>query len=228
MIDQTDQQVEEWVKSVVGDVTVSLDVPQISTSGSGVSVYLLEVLPDSVARPTREAPPLKVNLRYLVTPWSSKPKEAHRLLGELIFATLQKTEFEVEADPIPIAIWQSLNLPIRPSFILRVPLLKKSPPKAAPKVRAPVVIKQSPMRPLIGQIVGPDEMAITDALVELPSLNLATRTDATGRFYFAAVPTQPPIQLLQVHAKGRKIDISPAPSRSPNEPLVIRLTETQL
>jgi hypothetical protein len=71
-------------------------------------------------------------------------------------------------------------------------------------------------------------MALMDALVELPALNLSTRTDAEGRFCFVAVPTQPPIHLLRIHAKGRQINVSPTRQPSSDQPLLIHLDENQL
>jgi len=59
----------------------------------------------------------------------------------------------------------------------------------------------------------------------LPALQLSTATDFRGRFYFAAVPSDPPIKLLRVNAKGRTISV---PVKKPNEAVIIRLKESEV
>src|SRR6266567_9211748 len=228
MIDKADERMVAWVQSIAGSVNVVLEFPQAAVATSSVSVYLMEVLPTPAMRLAREPEPLKLTLRYLVTSCGGSPEEAHRILGQLILAALATPKMEVEAEPVPPSVWQSFGQAVRPSFVVRVPLVQERPAKFAPKVRQPIVIKNSPLQPLFGQVLGPGNIGIMDASVEVPALNLCTRTDAQGRVYFAALPTEPPIQLLRVHAKGRDIDVSPVRRPEPNQPLLINLNESQL
>jgi hypothetical protein len=228
MIDKADQRMVAWVQSITGKTKVSLELPRLAADGPGVNIYLLEVLATPVLRQVREPEPLRLTLRYLISTSADSSEEAHRLLANLMFAALGSPDMEVEAEPVPHSVWQSFGQPVRPSFVVRVPLLQPRVVKAAPKVRKPLIVKISPVQPLLGQLLGPGDAAIMDALVEVPALNLSTRTDTEGRFHFAAVPTQPPIQLLRVHAKGRQIDLVPPRRPSLDQPFVVHLNESQL
>jgi len=229
VLDETDKQLVDWVKSIAGrEVGVTLDFPTAAPAKTTVSVYLMEVLTAPALRQVRDPEPLKLTLRYLVTTWASSPEEGHRVLGQLILAAMTAPQKEVEADAAPHSVWQSLGQPVRPSFFLRVPVLQARFAKPVPKVRQPIVLRHSPMRPFAGQVLGPGEIGIMNALIEVPSLHLTTRTDSHGRFQFAAVPTDPPIQLVRVHAKGRGIDVSLENQPASAQPLVIQLNESQL
>ncbi len=218
------------MKSVAGEnVNVTLEFPPAGAAPQAtVSVYLMEVLTTPAMRRVRDPEPLRLAARYLVTSWASEPEEAHRILGRLIFAAMTTPQNDVEVNAVPHSLWQAFGQPVRPSFVLRVPLVQERLVKPAPKVRKPIVLRHSPMRPFGGRVVGPGEIGIMDAMIEVPSLHLTTRTDAEGRFQFPAVPTDPPIQLLRVHAKGRGIDVSFADQPAPRQPLVIQLSESQL
>ncbi|MGZ6682465.1 MAG: hypothetical protein ACXVFK_19875, partial [Solirubrobacteraceae bacterium] len=80
-------------------------------------------------------------------------------------------------------------------------------PEPAPPVRAPLVLRGAGLRRLGGIVLGPGDVPVADAFVELPLLGLATRSDRRGRFTFAAVPTDQAAQLV-VHAKARTFPFS--------------------
>ena len=69
--------------------------------------------------------------------------------------------------------------------------------------------------------LGPDDVPISDAFVEIPSLALATRSDVRGRFRFAAIPTSPVKQHLRVRAKAREFPFTVDSSKP--SPFVLRL-----
>ncbi|MCU0518329.1 MAG: DUF4255 domain-containing protein, partial [Oscillatoria sp. Prado101] len=66
--------------------------------------------------------PLQAAARYLVTTWAGTPEDAHRLLGDLLFAAMDSAAFQAELNPLPAAAWTAFGLPPQPSFVLRVPL----------------------------------------------------------------------------------------------------------
>lgn len=222
--DKTDVSMVLWAQTVLGDVSVSLELPPVK--GSSVSAYLMDVLLEPLTRSAREPEPHRLTLGYLVTTWADSPSEAHRLLGELLFEALDNPEMVVEAKPLPPALWQALGQTPRPAFILRVPSLKPRSALKFPKVRSTSVTMSS-LHPLVGQVRGPGDTGISEVLVEVPALNLSTRTDASGAFYFPSVPAQPPAR-LNVHVKGRKFEIAPADFEARKRPLIIQLTEEQL
>ena len=145
------------------------------------------------------------------------------MLGTLVVAALQNPEFEVELEPVPLSLWGALGIAPRPSFVVRVPFRHDLEEKLAPRVRKPLVVRQIPFRTLEGLILGPEDIPLMDARVELPALDLFTNTDSKGRFRFSAVPAAPGTKLLRVRAKGQEFSINTEHAGSDNDPLVIHL-----
>ncbi|HKQ79240.1 MAG TPA: Pvc16 family protein [Blastocatellia bacterium] len=228
MIEKADQQVKDWISSVVTGAEIVLGLPDQTATKPQIALYLMDLSQGNVAR-VNKRPPLQLFLRYLVTVWSPRPEDAHRLLGELIFAALEKPEkeapeFEVLTEPLPIEAWAVMGVAPQPSFFLRVPLRRERPEPKAPLVRAPVIIQPSPMRPLTGVVYGPEKTPIMGARVEFTALGLVTRTNEQGRFHFTGVPATVPLK-LSVQAKGQRqeVDFSGTPAAKGDEPLEIRL-----
>jgi hypothetical protein len=222
MIDQIDRRLAAWIGGILDQVDVSLAPPEAAETARGVGLYLMELVQSPPARGTRR-PPLMMTLRYLVTTQAAKPEDAHQMLGDLVVAALENPEFEVEQEPLPLALWTSLGIAPRPSFVLRVPFIHERPEKLAPLVRKPIVIKHLALRSLEGQILGPEDTPLMNARVELPALELFTTTDSKGRFHFSSVPAMPGARLLRVRAKGQEFSINTEQAGSEDDPLVIHL-----
>lgn len=208
------------MQTVLGAAEVSLAPPSASRSGRGIGLYLLELgqtPPDRTAR----RPPLQLCLRYLVTTWADEPEEAHRLLGELVFAAVESEEFETDLDPLPAAAWAALGAPPQPSFVLRVPLRLERPQPPSKLVRRPLVIHAVARSSIHGLVVGPGDVPVAGARVELPALRLSERTDTKGRFCFPTVPAEPGAKALRVKAKGRELSVTAELPTPDGEPLVI-------
>jgi carboxypeptidase family protein len=223
MIERIGQEIRDWIGSVITGAEVVLGLPSDDAQGAQVGLYLMDLSQSNCAR-VGKLPPFKINLRYLVTARSPRAEEAHRLLGELIFAALQKPEkeapeFEVVVEPLPVEAWAVLGEAPQPSFFLRAPLRRERPERAAPMVKEPVVLQPSPMRVLSGTVYETGGMPIMGARVEIPMLGITTRTDEKGRFKFAGVPSNGQLKLLaQAKGQTKEIDYSIG-----DEPLEIRL-----
>lgn len=228
MIEDVDRRLEQWVASVAGPLAVTFSTPSPTTKSATASVYLLDVAPAPFGRPLKEEPPIRILLRYLITPSAEDPREAHRLLSCLLLAALGHREWEVESEPLPAAVWQALGLPPRPSFVLRIPVQRERPAKPVPRVTSGLVIRQSPLGALAGRVVGPGGVSIMGALVEVPGLNLATRTDADGQFVFAALPLSPPVEVLHVNARGRSVRVNLDPAQGGDRPVTVELKESEI
>lgn len=220
LIDQIDQRLTEWVKRVTNTVTITLTPPANSQTGQGISLYLMGIAPAYPAHNIGR-PPLQITLRYLVTAWADKPEEAHRLLGQLAFAAMENSEFEIEFEPLSTQDWLAFATTPRPAFVLRVPARFVRPEPETPLVKAPLVIQATPTMSLLGQVLGPNDSPLSGVRVDLPSLQLTDRTDAQGWFRFATVPAEPRLKRFRISAKGRQVEIEVEPSPSMSEPLVI-------
>jgi len=223
MIERIGQEIRDWIGSVITGAEVVLGLPSDDAQSAQIGLYLMDLSQSNCAR-VGKLSPFKINLRYLVTARSPRAEEAHRLLGELIFAALQKAEkgapeFEVVVEPLPVEAWAVLGSAPQPSFFLRAPLRLERPEPAVPIVKEPVVLQPSPMRSLSGAVYESGGMPIMGARVELLTLGIATRTDEWGRFRFAGVPSNGQLRLLaQAKGQTKEIDYSVG-----DEPLEIRL-----
>ncbi|MGG6295123.1 Pvc16 family protein [Leptolyngbya sp. AN02str] len=222
MIELIDRSLKDWVTSVVGSAEVSFAAPSDTHTGQGVGLYLLELAYKPSASSTFRLP-LQLSLHYLVTTWAESAEQAHHLLGKLIFAAIETPDFEVQIEPIPVAVWVAFHVVPRPAFVLRVPLKRDRPQTIAPPVRVAPDVQVSPSTTLQGQVVGPSDMPLMGAQVELAALKRTTVTNAKGEFEFAAVPTHPPIQRLYVTTKGHRFSVHLEPESDPSKRVIIHL-----
>ncbi|NIM94254.1 MAG: DUF4255 domain-containing protein [Anaerolineales bacterium] len=221
MVDRVDERIREWAESELDGIEVSLDPPDPSRDGPGISIYLFQLVPAPPARGTKR-PPLQINLRYLVTTYSETRGDAHRMLGELAFAAMANPEFEVELDPLGPDVWLAFGINPLPSFILSVPLRKEQPEPDTKLVYKPLVVKTAAVISLHGLVLGPEDIPLPSARIEIPHLQVSERTDREGRFCFLSVPSEPRMKLLRVKAKGKQLDIEVDQPTSKEEPFVIR------
>jgi hypothetical protein len=164
MITDIDDQLADWVENVLGPVAFSLGPPEQAPADAGVSCYLMELLDNPPLRTSRR-PPLQIFLRYLVTIWASAPKEAHQMLEDLLFATMEAPDLQVEVEPLTAAGWRALGVTPRPSFFLRVPLRRERPQPGVKLVRQPLGIEAVPVASLQGQVVGVGGVPLARAVV---------------------------------------------------------------
>lgn len=187
MIEQADDALAAWAGEVVEGATVSLE------RGAEADVVL-----DLVELRERDRRAGEFALRYRVSAGGADARSRHARLGRLLLAALAQPGYEVDLAPEAGAV--------APSFVIAVPAGRVAL-EPAPPVRAPLVLDATGLRPLAGTILGPSDIPVADAFVELPLLGLTTRSDRRGRFTFAAVPTEPAAQLV-VHAKARTFRFS--------------------
>lgn len=227
MIPDADGRLVEWARQVAGDVTVSLAPPGRDEEGSpGVGLYLWELASEAPAQ-TFDGRRVSLGLRYLVTTWADAPSEAHRLLGDLVFAAFRSPDHEVDLSPVPVEVWRAFGVPPRPSFRLRVPVDVDTAARPAARVTEPLELHASSLRELEGKVVSAAGGPVPEALVEIPALDRRTRTDGAGRFRFPAVPSDPPVTTLRVSGKGAggTVRLDAPPPRS--EPLIIRVSDLE-
>jgi hypothetical protein len=223
MIEQVDQRLEEWATTLIPGVDISLDPPNVDAKGRRVGVYLLELL-QSPAPVTVKRAPLQLSLRYLITTWADTPKDAHKMLGDLMLAAMDDAEMQVELEPVSLAVWNAFGTPPRPSFMLRLPMRRERPEPAIKPVLSPMIVRSKPLSSFCGLLLGrPGDLPLADVAIEVPSLRLLTRSDRHGRFTFPTVPSEMPLD-MRIRAKGREFRLQvDGTHRSPDNPLVIPL-----
>jgi len=212
-----DERLRNWAIGLLGDIDVSFEPPVSKPEGKGVSIYLYEVRPEAALR--NRAPPMVLSVRYLMSTWAQEPSQGHAMLADLMFAALEDPEMELDPGPFPVEAWASLGAPIRPSFILRLPLRRERDTPQPKLVRQRLVVQTAELRAIQGVVLGPQDIPIAGAQIEVPLLNLSTSTDSHGRFSFAPVPGGASPTNLRVIAKGRELTV--AVRAASDEPLVI-------
>lgn len=217
VIDEVDQQVTHWVEEVLPGVNVTLDGP---AAAADVALHLFEIT-DLPTAHSEERRLLQVRLGYLVTTSGEDVALAHKRLGELLFAALTHPDYSVRFSGDLASFWSAAGVPPRAGFILTVPLRQPLEAAPAPPVQGPLRVQGAGMRVMDGVVLGPGDVPIADAYVEIPSLQLATRSDRRGRFRFAAIPTAPAKQQLRVRAKTREFPFTVDSSKP--SPFVLRL-----
>lgn len=220
MIDEVDGRLEAWVATVLGETPVSFAAPRDAHPPVGISLYLLEL---GAAPPGRgDAQRMReLWLRYLVTAWADDPREAHRLLGTLVFAAMEDETLEVELAPLPAMAWAAFGAAPRPAFLLRAPLRRERPQPRAKTVRKPLQIELVATSPLRGVVLGPDDVPVAGARIDLPRHHLACYSGPDGRFRFPRVPSEPQAKDVRVSVKGRRLDLA-AQQAAAGDVLVIR------
>ncbi len=223
MIDQLDADLLKWAKdAIAGKAPVSLAPPE-NRGSLGVSLYLLEIVDDPL-RQTGGKLHLQPNLRYLVTADAGDPKEAHRLLAALLYAAMDHPTYEVSLDPISSQVWSGLNALPRPAFWLCVPLPHEWQGLPAKPVsqRNADLNSSVPVVPFYGVVLGPQDIPIMNARIELPNLYRSATTDSKGAFTLSGVPAAPKEKTLLIKARKRERSATFQQTGSPDQPVIIR------
>ncbi len=226
MIEQADQHVRDWVAKVLPGVPLSFAPPESSARDQRVHALLFGLERASGKQgPSGEPAPVTVLARYMICVCGASEEESHEALGKLLFAALQQEVFSVEFPPPDdlAEIWAALGARLRPSFTLCAPveLTRRMPP--APQVHRHE-FKFPPVVPLVGVVVGPGDIPLAGAKVEIRSLGVSARTDPAGRFRFALIPRTLEAGDVVVLAKGRECRAGAIEAPRDDKPLVIRVT----
>jgi hypothetical protein len=228
MIDEIDARLSDWVKESLGKekAELSFGIPKEPPKSTTVTLSLVGVLPTPSPR-TPQRPPLKLVLRYLVGVQAADVEDAHRILGTLAFSAMEVPDFEVETGAPEAALWSALGIPLQPSFAIRVPLLKIRPEPKPRRVRFPIVMRTSPIHSLAGVVLGPGEIPIMGARVEIPGSGRPVQTDYSGHFVIPGVLREFRPQSLEIRAKGARETVPLDPRADPDDPLVIHLNSLE-
>ncbi len=227
MIDIIDAALVEWAAKATNKAApVSLSAPSAG-GGQAISLYLLEIV-DEPLRRSGSKPPVHPVLRYLVSTSAGDPQAAHRLLADLLYTAMGDPTYEIELAPVSNEIWAGFNLAPRPSFILRVPLPdedKRRPgrePGKTVRQREPSMDSGVPAVPLYGILLGPEDIPLMNARIELPNLFRSAYTDTNGAFVLQGVPAAPKEKTLLIKARKREKTVKIQTTGTPDHPEIIR------
>ncbi len=190
----------------LGDVTdapVHTGLPDAGAEGTGLSAYVLALLPGQEMRSPGTSQPLRLQVRFLVTA-HGPVDEANRLLDRVLVASAAVTEPALQFKALAPELWTALGVPPRPAFLVDVPGRVDRQQSVVPRVRMPLQVHDVAIRGLEGRVVGAGEVPLTGVRVELAATGASTYTNTRGGFSFSAVPADQPVRLL-LRAKGRDL-----------------------
>ena len=216
------QRMKSWVTDVLGEVSTSHDSPASMEAKSRCINLFLMALGPSLSTRNAKTSPLQLEARFMVTAWGPDIAQANDDLCGLGFAAMESPLFEVDFAPLPVTTWVAFTMPPRPAFSIHLPVRKQRAQRPARIVSAPLVVLPTLMHRLAGVVVGPMNVPIAGARVELLTLGLATQTDSEGQFDFAGVPIDRTLQ-FRVLARGLEQQFSPEISRDPEQRLQLRM-----
>lgn len=220
---------EAWVRSV-GPVNLSFAAPIGAATQTHVNLFLLDVIsaPAISSGAGERTPPFQVLLRYLVSVAVDDPIESQRLLCALIFSAQERPEFELEFSSVSVDIWRAFDVPPRPAFFLRVPLRFDREAISVPRVRQPPELRHPRLRPLRGVVIGPGDLPVVAARVELPGAGRVTQTDSRGRFFFGGVPSESHETVFRVQAKSQELVTNLELPKSDEDALIIQFNPLEV
>lgn len=217
--------VDEWVRPALGpDVKVRIGRMEERETGESKAVVLtlLDIVPAPAARRGPGPAPLQLRARYLVTAPGFTPSDEAQCLVDLAFGAFPLLRIELDPFPPGPDTWTALGTHARPALIAGVLLERERELRAVPRVREPLVTRWSRTTTLAGVVMGPRDVPISGALVELDGSALTTYTNHRGEFSFKTVPAGEPAPSLLVSAKGTQLRVSVGGHGGPDDPLLIR------
>ncbi len=217
------QRLRSWVLDTLGDVEMTFGAPSSKVEERPLVFLYALGLEELVYRhgTTGGRAPQGFRFRFLITTGAPSPQKAQELLGELVFTAMDEADFDIELSGSDSCLWQLLGIPPRPAFFLFVSVQRPMEEVVLPKVQEPPRLESSVSVPLVGRVVGPGDIPLMRARVELPTLDQATYTDADGRFRFPAVPKEPAVQEIKIHARGIVRTLALERPADPKEPVLV-------
>jgi len=201
--DEITADVVRWIGAALPDVAVNVHSLGDRKRQPGVDLRILRVAPRPGSR-TADAP-LIAELDYLATVQLDDAAAEQRVVGELLFAAMDRRDVEVVAALDLVQLCASLGIAAAPGFILRTPLVRSRPAEAKPRVRAPLVVHTSELGIITGRVLGPQDTPVAGATVSAVGLDRFVRTDRHGQFKITAAPGDSDVRLI-ARARGAQIE----------------------
>lgn len=228
MIDEVDHVLKKWIASVIDSkYEITFHAPQANAGQSAVIAYLYHMENDMPRSTAREIP-LQIMLTYLLLVQTEDPLEAHRILGNLLFAAKARSDLEVDFPVLPATYWQAFGIPPAPYFCLRVPLRMDREQQQIPRVKSAPQINIASTQMIDGLILGPADIPIAGAKITLNNSNSIAYSNNNGLFSINADAKSKQNFNCLIHAKGKQFSISVPIPETQQAPLTIHLDNLEV
>lgn len=218
MIASIDKKLETWLQATLPDVSVRFGTPLQASEAPCVNLCLMEIANER-AQVVGGHSEFEVSLVYLVTAHSIDTRATNDLLGSVLTAALDEPTIEVQHGGVDTSAWLALQVPAQPAFTIRQHVTRSHKQPVA-RVTKAVQAKVLPLTQLAGRIVGPGDIPIPQARVEVPGTRHVAYSDSRGGFSFGVLSSENSARELRIVARGLEQRVSIA-SQS-GKPLLIR------
>lgn len=209
--DQITREIVAWAHALLPGLAVASQPVHAAARGVGIDIRLIGLSP---RQPPRTAnPPLTIDLDYLVTVQIDDAYAEQKALGELLFAAADRSDFEIVTTRTAAAICAELGIPVAAGLVIRTAMLRERVPKKVPLVREPLRVEDAAIGIVEGEVLGPGDIPIANAVVSLPGIGREVRTDAKGRFRIAGAPQEHGGIKLNVKARGVELNGAAMPGK---------------
>jgi hypothetical protein len=235
VLSDADGRLRAWLAEAAGDTTVASGLPEDDdethrdtgagrgAGESGLTTYLLAIEPAPKLSGDPHRPvPVVLRLRYVVAAHGPSDAAALDLIDRLLAASVDAplpADLEVDFAPVPIDVWQALDVRPRPAVTVRVTARYAPPVPEVPVVRQPLEVIGAGVRRLRGTILGNGDVPLAGAEVVVAATQATTRTSDQGAFAFSSVPDSLDPIRLAVRTKGRTFTADVRPDDG--EPVVV-------
>lgn len=215
---------DRWIVPALGpDARIRVGRIDDAAPGDGVAVTLtlLDIAPAPLPHGPVGLPPVQLRARYLVTVAAKDPVVERQSLAELAFTAGPVTQVDVERAPGP-EVWRALGVATRPALVVAM-LLQRQRHRPMQRVRQPLVTTWAGSRPVAGVVLGPGDVPIAGALVEVEGLPQTAYSNHRGEFALRSVPGVDPPPTLVVSAKGATVRVRVDGDATASAPLLVRI-----
>ncbi|MFH8251388.1 carboxypeptidase-like regulatory domain-containing protein [Microbacterium sp. B2969] len=201
--------VREWVAAASG-LPVVHDFDEEHDGKGAVLLRPLEFELASATGPVlRHISSAELTLGLLVTTLGLPAFEAAGVTSALALAARTEGEWVMDAAAPSLELWQALQHPPAPAFILRVPVRRLIERPATPLVREPLRTTMVQPRIVVGRVVASDGTPLSAARVAVADVgSIAVSSDSRGRFRLP-VSLAPDVPLaLRISARGTSVTLA--------------------
>ncbi len=215
--DEITRDIVTWARAVVPELDVAARPLRDEARGAGVDIRLVGLSPRQTPRTSN--PPAAIDLDYLITVQMDDAFAEQKALGELLFASAERSDFDVVPTRSAAAICADLGIPVAAGFVVRIVLVRERERGAAPLVREPMRVDTAAIGVVEGQVLGPGDVPVANAVVSLPGSGREVRTNARGQFRITGAPHNDRGTALNVRARGVETTVE----ATPGQHVVLRL-----
>ena len=210
-INEADEALCRWVKSVITTESIAFGAPTAAASGSAVNAYLLIFAP-AASHGMQSDTPMQLLLRYLITVWAESPEREHELLTKLAFGALQQSDFQVGFEALPDSLWSAFAITPRPCFFITVPVMQFRATTPVRLVEKPLITHPAFRGIIAGRVVDGKGEPVPNARITLPPLFDGAVSEAGGKFVFRNIPAELTYKQIgsafKVTVNGREREVS--------------------